>query len=130
MIDRDVCPVIPNKRNRVNPWRFDAGAHRDRNIVERLFAKSKLFRRFATRYGKRQARFHGLIHLVLGFIRVRSTINTSEQGVRLATTLSCGHYRLGGSASNTRSKIGRSSIHFSSPGCSRASTSSGSAHSV
>jgi transposase len=48
-LDRDVCPVIPNKRNRVDPWPFDAVAYRDRNMVERLFAKLKGFRRVATR---------------------------------------------------------------------------------
>lgn len=77
LIDRNVCPVIPNKRNRVDPWPFDAEAYRDRNRVERLFAKAKQFRRVATRYDKLRATFLGLLHLTLGLIRLRSSVNTA-----------------------------------------------------
>jgi len=76
-IDRDVCPVIPNKRNRADPWPFDPEAYRQRNMVERLFAKLKEFRRVATRYDKLKATFLGMIHLALGFIRVRATTNVN-----------------------------------------------------
>jgi hypothetical protein len=31
LIDRNICPVIPNKGNRVDPWPFDAAAYRERN---------------------------------------------------------------------------------------------------
>jgi transposase len=75
LIDAGVQPVIPNKANRVNPWPFDAEAYRDRNKVERLFAKAKQYRRFATRYDKLRETFLGMIHLVLGFIRLRSSVN-------------------------------------------------------
>lgn len=75
LIDRDVCPVIPNKANRVAPWPIDVAAYRDRNEVERLFAKAEPFRRFATRYDKLRETFLGLIHLVLGFMRLRSSVN-------------------------------------------------------
>jgi transposase len=74
LIDRNVCPVIPNKRNRIDPWPFDPVAYRERNKAERLFAKAKQYRRFATRYDKLRATFLGLVHLVLGFIRLRSTV--------------------------------------------------------
>jgi transposase len=77
LIDRNVCPVIPNKRNRVDPWPFDRRAYRERNKVERLFAKLKQFRRAATRYDKLRATFLGLLHLSLGFIRLRSSVNTA-----------------------------------------------------
>jgi transposase len=76
LIDRNVCPVIPNKRNRVDPWPFDRRAYRERNKVERLFAKAKQFRRFATRYDKLRETFLGLVHLVFGFIRLRASVNT------------------------------------------------------
>src|SRR5436189_45537 len=68
-IDRDVCPVIPNKANRIEPWPFDPEPYRERNKVERLFGKLKQFRRVATRYEKRRAMFLGVLHLALGFIR-------------------------------------------------------------
>jgi transposase len=78
LIDRNICPVIPNKANRVDPWPFDAAAYRERNMVERLFAKLKQFRRVATRYEKLKATFLGLVHLALGFIRLRKStiVNT------------------------------------------------------
>lgn len=44
LIDPDVYPVIPNKQNSFKPERFDEGAYRDRNKIERLFAKAKQFR--------------------------------------------------------------------------------------
>jgi transposase len=77
-VDRDVFPNIPNKANRVNVWPFDRAAYRGRNRVERLFGKAKQFRRFATRYEKLRAMYLGVVHLVLGFIRLRrlSNVNT------------------------------------------------------
>ena len=76
-IDRDVCPVIPNKANRVEPWPFDPEPYRERNKVERLFGKLKQFRRVATRYEKRRAMFLGVLHLALGFIRLRRLANVN-----------------------------------------------------
>ena len=78
LIDRGICPVIPNKKNRVDPWPFDPVAYRDRNRVERLFGKVKQFRRVATRYEKLKVTYLGLLHLTLGFIRLRrqNTVNT------------------------------------------------------
>lgn len=79
LIDRNVCPVIPNKRNRVDPWPFDPEAYRERNEVERLFAKAKQFRRFATRYEKLRRMSLGVVHLVFAFVRLRrlATVNTA-----------------------------------------------------
>ena len=76
LIDRNVCPVIPNKANRVAPWPFDKRAYRERNKVDRLFAEAKPFRRVATRYDTLRATFPGLVHLIFGFIRLRSSVNT------------------------------------------------------
>jgi transposase len=74
-------PVIPAKSNRVDPEPLDTTAYRERNRVERLFAKMKEFRRVATRYDKRKRMFLGWVHLVLGFIRIRaktkSNVNTA-----------------------------------------------------
>ena len=79
-LGRDVVPVIPNKSNRAEPWPFDPAAYRERNKVERLFAKLKQFRRAATRYEKLRVTFLGVIHLALGFVRLRkltSNVNTA-----------------------------------------------------
>jgi transposase len=53
--DLDALPAIPNRRNRKESWPWDnemSEAYKQRNRVERAFAKAKQFRRFAfaTRY--------------------------------------------------------------------------------
>jgi transposase len=77
-IDRGVCPVIPNRSNRTAPWPFDEAGYKDRNRVERLFGKVKQFRRVATRYEKLKATYLGLLHLALGFIRLRKQWNVNR----------------------------------------------------
>ena len=42
------------------------------------FAKAKQFRRFATRYEKLRSRYLGVVHLVLGFIRLRRLVNVNR----------------------------------------------------
>ena len=76
-IARDVVPNIPNRKNRVDPWPFDPAGYRERNRVERLFAKRKPFRRVATRYEKLKPTFRGVVHLASGFIRLRRLARTS-----------------------------------------------------
>jgi len=67
-IDRGVMPQIPNKKNRVDPWPFDEVAYRERNKVERLFAKLKQFRRVATRYEKTARNFLGFALLASSLV--------------------------------------------------------------
>ena len=74
---RNVFPNIPNRCNRTDPWPFVADGYVERNRVERLFGKLKQFRRVATRYEKLKETFLGLIHLALGFIRLRSRPNVN-----------------------------------------------------
>ena len=52
----------------------DPVGYRERNRIERLIGKMKPFRRVATRYEKLKPTFLGLIHLVLGFIKVKSRV--------------------------------------------------------
>jgi transposase len=77
-IDRNVFANIPNRSNRTEPWAFLEEGYRERNKVERLFAKLKQFRRVATRYEKLKATFLGMIHLALGFIRLRRLSNVNK----------------------------------------------------
>jgi transposase len=77
-IDRNVFANIPNRKNRTDPWAFLAEGYVERNKVERLFAKLKQFRRVATRYEKLKATFLGMIHLALGFIRLRRLNNVNR----------------------------------------------------
>jgi len=69
--DHGAKPVIPFKANRKKPGRLNKKAYRARNKVERLFGKLKEFRRVATRYEKLKETFLGIIHLALGFIRLK-----------------------------------------------------------
>ena len=78
-LEREVCPNIPVKSNRdPDKWPFDPAGYKERNRVERLFGKVKQFRRVATRYEKLKVTYLGLLHLTLGFIRLRrrNTVNT------------------------------------------------------
>ncbi len=76
-VDHNVFPNIPSKSNRVEPAPFDPEGYRERNKVERLFAKAKQFRRFATRYEKRKSMFLGVVHLVFCFLRLRRLMNVN-----------------------------------------------------
>lgn len=69
--DRGIKPVIPYKANCAKPGRLNKRAYRERNRIERLIGKLKEFRRVATRYEKLKQTFLGIIHLALGFIRLR-----------------------------------------------------------
>ena len=46
--------------------------------MERLFGKAKQFRRVATRYEKLKVTYLGMLHLVLGFIRLRKQRNVNR----------------------------------------------------
>ena len=49
--------VIPPKANRKEKREFDYSQYRNRNVIERFFARLKQFRRVATRYDKLASRF-------------------------------------------------------------------------
>jgi len=55
--------VIPPRSNRLKPRTFDHHLYRDRNLVERFFARIKQFRRIATRYDKLASSFLSFVHL-------------------------------------------------------------------
>jgi transposase len=49
---RGTIPVIPSKKNRIQPIAHDKHIYKERNFVERFFNRIKHFRRVATRYDK------------------------------------------------------------------------------
>lgn len=65
-------PVIPSKTNRINPEQYDEIIYKERNAVERFFAKIKHFRRIATRYEKLARNYMAMITLgaVIAWLRV------------------------------------------------------------
>ena len=83
LLEHDALPVIPNRSNRSEPWPWCdemRAKYRERNRIERAFAKAKQFRGFATRYEKLKEVYLGLVRLIFGFIHVRKlarTVNTT-----------------------------------------------------
>jgi transposase len=80
--DLEALPVIPSRSNRKEPWAWDdemCEVYKQRDRVERAFAKAKQFRRFATRHEKLNDVYLGVARLVFGFMHVRKlaqSVNT------------------------------------------------------
>lgn len=60
--------VIPPKRNRKVQRVYDQDLYRERNQIERLFARLKQCRRIATRYDKTSRNFLAFLHLAATMI--------------------------------------------------------------
>ena len=75
--DLGTMPQIPGRENRAEPAEVYPEAYRERNRVERFFAKMKQFRRAATRYEKLKVTFSGFLHLIFAFIKARASVNTT-----------------------------------------------------
>jgi transposase len=60
--------VIPPRSKQINPRHFDRHLYRDRNLIERFFARLKHFRRIATRYDKLAKSLLSFIHLACTFV--------------------------------------------------------------
>ena len=56
-------PVIPGRRNRKQPIRYDGDRYKDRWRIEAAFCRLKDFRRIATRYDKLAANFASAVAL-------------------------------------------------------------------
>ena len=60
---RGAAPNIPAKSDRTQRFCFSRSFHRQRNLIERFFAKLKQFRRAATRYEKLAANYLAMLKL-------------------------------------------------------------------
>ena len=69
--DAGAEPVIPARANRTQPRPHDTLLYKERNRVERFFAKLKQFRRVATRYDKLLANYEGFVQLAAIMIILR-----------------------------------------------------------
>lgn len=56
-------PCIPPRKNRTEPIEYHRHLYKERNVVERYFARVKQYRRVATRYDKKAANFLGFVWL-------------------------------------------------------------------
>jgi transposase len=63
--------VIPSRRSRNTPIPHDPILYRARNRIERCFNKLKHFRRFATRFDRRDLHFLSFIHLASAMLWMR-----------------------------------------------------------
>ncbi|MCI5946642.1 MAG: transposase, partial [Oscillospiraceae bacterium] len=66
---RELCqslghdPVVPPKKNRLDPWEYYQDLYKQRNIIERLFRWLKAFRQVCTRYDKLDLIFLSFIQI-------------------------------------------------------------------
>lgn len=55
--------IIPPRKNAKNPRYYNREMYKDRNVVERFFARLKQFRRVATRYEKKAENYLAMVHI-------------------------------------------------------------------
>ncbi len=66
--DRGTKPVIPNRSNRKQPFRFNKKSYKKRHRIENAFCRLKDFRRIATRYDRLARNFLASICLVAAIV--------------------------------------------------------------
>ena len=65
VLELEMEPVVPPKRNRLNRWEYDREMYKKRNEVERIFRRLKGFRRIFSRFEKLDVMFVFFIHFAL-----------------------------------------------------------------
>ncbi len=68
--ERQITPVIPSRKNRRDPREISFRLYKNRNIIERFFARLKQFRGIATRYDKLKSTFLAAVQLVSAIIGI------------------------------------------------------------
>ncbi len=63
--------VIPSRKNRKVQRTYDRERYKDRNLVERFWAKMKRYRRVATWYEKTARNFLAMIHVASVMLQLR-----------------------------------------------------------
>jgi transposase len=74
---RDALAVIPSRRSRRTPRPWDRAWYRERNRIERHFARLKHMRRLATRYDKTSPSYLAALHLAQIAARQRWLLRTA-----------------------------------------------------
>jgi transposase len=69
--------VVPPKSNRKRRRDYDEELYKQRNRIERCFARLKQFRRLATRYDKHRACFQAFVALACASILLLSIVDTA-----------------------------------------------------
>ncbi len=68
LADRGTKPVIPNRSNRKQPFRFNKERYKLRHRIENAICRLKDFRRIATRYDKLARNFLAAVCLVAAIV--------------------------------------------------------------
>ncbi|WEQ51312.1 IS5 family transposase [Komagataeibacter oboediens] len=66
--ERQITPVIPSRKNRRDPRKLSFRLYKNRNIIERFFARLKQFRGIATRYDRLKSTFLAALQPVSAII--------------------------------------------------------------
>lgn len=66
--EKGCIPVIPSKKNRLNPRGYDKELYKVRHLIENFFAKLKQYRAIATRYDKTAQNFLGAIYMAASIV--------------------------------------------------------------
>lgn len=61
--ERGGIPVIPSRSNARHPRKTDWRTYKERHLIENLFLKLKMRRRFSMRYEKKAVCFHAVVSL-------------------------------------------------------------------
>lgn len=64
---QELIPVVPPKKNRKIPWKYDTKLYKRRNEIERFFLRIKRFRKVFTRYDKLDIIYISVVILALIF---------------------------------------------------------------
>lgn len=77
LLMKAILPVIPPRRNRIDPPSCDFRAYKDRNRIERMFNRLKQFRRIATRYDKTRLSYESFLNLAAAMIWLSAFVNAA-----------------------------------------------------
>lgn len=64
-------PIVPPRKNRKNPWRYDKELYKKRNEIERLFRLLDGFRRVFVRFEKLDSMYMGFIKFALVYVAIK-----------------------------------------------------------
>jgi hypothetical protein len=60
-VNNNFIPVVPPKKNRIEPWEYDKELYKKRNEIERFFRRIQEYRRVFTRYEKLDVMYLGVL---------------------------------------------------------------------
>ena len=66
--ERGTKPVVPNRANRLQPFRFNKTAYKQRHRIENAFCRLKDFRRVFTRYDRLARNFLASVCLAAAIV--------------------------------------------------------------